>query len=162
MKRLFIRSLQVELLNSLISKLHKHNIEVDILDNRKQYKNLNKSSKKIYLTKKIGDFNITNISIKTLIEIRKKKYDEIYIFHKQEDIYGFQNIIILCFLFDSKKIYHLKYDHNTLNLEDKIIISKKILIKYFIQNMVSFTLMPIFILIAFSFILISGLRFIKK
>ena len=40
MKRLYIRSIQVELLNNLFEKVRKDEVSTDILDNGKQNKNL--------------------------------------------------------------------------------------------------------------------------
>ena len=51
MKRLFVRSIQVELFNNLFENVNNDKIPTDVLDNRKQTRNLNKKFNKIYLTK---------------------------------------------------------------------------------------------------------------
>ena len=48
MKRLYIRSIQVELLNNLFEKVRKDEVSTDILDNGKQNKNLHKNFNQIF------------------------------------------------------------------------------------------------------------------
>lgn len=155
MKILFIRSLQVELINSLTEKIKKKELTIDVLDNRKQNKKLSNLFRKIYLTKKIGDYGIMNLKIENIFQIRNEHYDEIYIFHKQIGIYGLQNIIFLSFFLNSKKIYHIKYDQNISSLKDKKIIKKNILFKFFIEHFFTVLIMPIVLILAIIMMLFS-------
>ena len=162
MKVLFIRSLQVELLNSLTQNLIKQGYIIDILDNQKQYKNLGNFYRNIILTKKIGDYKITNLSFKNICKIRKEKYEEVYIFHKQEGIHGFQNIIFMCLFFDVKKIYSLKFDHNDIDLKNSKLIKKSIIIKFIYIYIISFLFLPFVIIIICFLILFSWFKSILK
>ena len=150
MKRLYIRSIQVELLNNLFEKVRKDEVSTDILDNGKQNKNLHKNFNQIFLTRKIGNFNIINMNLKEIFKIRNEKYDEIYLFHKQSGIGGLENIIILSYILSAKKIYHLKYNPNQLDLKNKEEIKKTIIIKYLIESILTTLLMPVGVLITCS------------
>ena len=158
MKRLFIRSIQVELLNNLFDKINKDKILTDILDNGKQFRNINKNFNKIFLTKKIGDFSILNIELKKIINIRNEKYDELYFFHKQNGIRGLENIIILSIFLNTKKIYHIKYNPNQLNLDNKKEIKKNKLFVYLFESILALLLMPIGILMTLFFFIFSLIK----
>ena len=101
MKILFIRSLQVELLNAFIERFIKNNkhenIELCVLDNKKQINNLSKFFTKVYTTKNLGDFTIFNISLQTLKNLNKEKIDYVVMPSKQNNHQGLENILFLIF-----------------------------------------------------------------
>ena len=162
MKRLFIRSIQVELFNNLFENVNNDKIPTDVLDNRKQTRNLNKKFNKIYLTKKIGNYNFLNIEIKKIIQIRNEKYDELYFFHKQAGTKGLENLIILSILLNSKKIYHLKYDPYKLNLNCKVEIKKTKLIVLLLENIFVLLLMPLGIVLTLFCFITAFFKWKKK
>ena len=164
MKILFIRSLQVELLNAFIERFIKNNkhenIELCVLDNKKQMNNLSKFFTKVYTTKNLGDFTIFNISLRTLKNLNKEKIDYVVMPSKQNNHHGLENILFLISFIKCKKIFHLQYDHNYFSFDHMKELRKSIILKHFFKLIVTLILIiPMFII---SLIISLFLYIIKK
>ncbi|MBI5077311.1 hypothetical protein HZB94_02935 [Candidatus Falkowbacteria bacterium] len=114
MKILIIRTIQCDLLGLLLRSLPNEFPQADIclLDNKKQtsFLQAQKNIRRIYCTKEKDDYGFGNISIKTILEIRRQHYDSAIIPHKQFDINGFENVILLLTFFGIKNWLHCTID----------------------------------------------------
>ena len=79
-------------------------------------------------------------------------------FHKQNGIRGLENIIILSIFLNTKKIYHIKYNPNQLNLDNKKEIKKNKLFVYLFESILALLLMPIGILMTLFFFIFSLIK----
>ena len=100
MKILLIRTIQVDRLEEVIELIQSQYEDalIDVLDNRKHRSTFEiKEINSIKEMKKVGDFSLYNIGLRQLKEIRKKKYDILFIPHKQYGLSGFDNVLFLAF-----------------------------------------------------------------
>ncbi|NQT49974.1 hypothetical protein HQ571_04730 [Candidatus Kuenenbacteria bacterium] len=152
MNILIIRTIQSDLLGALINSLKDSypNSTIYLHANQKQ-KSFTKAQKnineKIFWTRKRGDYGISNISWKTIIEIRKVKFDKVVVPHKQYYITGFDNVTLLLYFLRIKSWYHCSVDWRLKKIE------RLYLVKIFLNKI--FTI-PIF-LILFPISLLSFL-----
>lgn len=148
-KILIIRSLQAPLLINYIKNNLKNN-DLFLLENHKQINILNESKlfTNIFLTKKIGDFSIFNLSLKTLLEIRQEEFDMVVVPRVNLKFDGFENILIMIFFFKITNLYEFSYqniyDSQTIKLNK---INKNTIFIIFIFKIISFLIsLPSFIL----------------
>ena len=157
-KILIIRCLQTELILQFISSLDQK-VEIYILDNLKQTEIFNKQIRinKIFNLKKKSDFSLFNIKLKTLMEIRKKKLDDVIIPHKQKNLIGLENVIFMCLFFKSKKINHFQFFHG-VKMSDLVEVKRlsffsKMILGYVLAiTLFPFTLFFLIIMILFGLV----------
>jgi len=114
-KILIIRTIQSDLLAAFLNSLHDSypQAQLYLLDNRKQAafsKAQQHIEPEIFWTRKAGDYSITNITLQTLRAIRKHKFDQVIIPHKQAGITGLENVVQLLYLLQGQEWLHCSID----------------------------------------------------
>lgn len=114
MKTLVIRSIQVSLLSEILDSANQFDLgDVYFLDNHKQYENIKKlfPGSTIFLTRKINDFGILNLSFSVFLSLIKERFDYIIVPAKTSNKFGMLNILLLASIFFPKKILFSQYNH---------------------------------------------------
>jgi hypothetical protein len=113
-----------------------------LLDNLKQVNfSLNQESidDKVFSTSRQGDYGLANISLKSLIKIRRLRFDKVIVPHKQFGIQGFDNVILLLYLLNTKNWLHCSIDWKLKE------ISRLYIIKTFFFSIIA---LPVFVILS--------------
>jgi hypothetical protein len=148
MEILIIRSIQSDLLSALLKKIKIDypKSKVSLFDNHKQdeFSKSQPNIDYIYRTKKKGDYGVTNISLHTIFQIRKKRFDIVIVPHKQYGLAGLDNVCLLLPLLSVRKWFHCSIDWE-LRSVGWVKIGKMTL-NYFLALPIAFLLFPITVL----------------
>jgi hypothetical protein len=112
MKILLVRTIQVDRLEGVIEQIKSQYEDalIDILDNGKHKSTFEiEGINSIKEMKKVGDFSLYNIGLSKLREIRRQKYDILFIPHKQYGLSGFDNVLFLALGMRIKKWFGYQF-----------------------------------------------------
>jgi len=146
MNILIIRTIQSDLLGALLNSLHDEfpTANLYLHDNLKQ-KSFSEAQHHIggcvFWTKRKGDYGIANISFQTIAQIRKFKFDKVIIPHKQYDINGFDNVILLLLFLNIKKWFHCSIDWKLRKIKKNYLI--KMILNIILAVPIFLILLPI-------------------